>query len=508
MNFNRLMLLLLLLPACRHLPPSGTKVPDQSEEPLVFRVSFPSSIRANPASGRLLLFLTKAQVEPREHIDWMDLDPVFAVDVTNLPPNTVFELTPKMFRAPDALAYPTALGRIPPGKYSAQALLDLDNTARSWNTGPGNLYSAATHCELKGSRGGIHELPLTNVIPAPEPMATNEWIRLFEIRSDSLSAFHQRDIYLRAGVLLPKGYAESGKRYPVVYQIPGFGGRHVGVHGFLQAADGQRWQKGEFPYEALLVVLDPDVPFGHSVFANSDNNGPVGDALVREFIPALESAFRVIPEPRARVVTGHSSGGWASLWLQVAYPDFFGACWSSAPDPVDFRFFQTLNIYSDRNGHWTPTGQPRGLARDQHKIIQTFAPFNHWEYVTGPGGQLDSFNAVFSRRRADGRPEQLMDKLSGEINPAAAESWKRYDIRLILEENWAILGPKLKGKIHVLCGGWDTFYLENGVRALKDFLDKTDFGGYVEFVPGNHGSMWTQALKERTRREIATFLSQ
>lgn len=351
----------------------------KEDPPLAFQVSFPSTVRAEPATGRLLLFLTRAEAEPRRHINWLDLDPVFAVDVTNLAPNTTIEISPGMFGSPDALAYPTELSNLEPGKYSAQALLDINNTARDWNNGPSNLYSASISCNLKGSRGETYTLSLTNVVAPERSMQTNEWVRLIELKSELLTAFHGRDQFLRAGVLLPKGYSESTNRYPVVYQIPGFGGRHRGLGRFLDSKDGKRWKNGEYEYAALHVVLDPEVPLGHSVFANSDNNGPVGDALVRELIPAIESTFRVIPDPSARAVSGHSSGGWSSLWLQVAYPDFFGGCWSSAPDPVDFRFFQTLDIYADRNGHWAPDGQPRGLARDQHRVLQTFAHLNHWE---------------------------------------------------------------------------------------------------------------------------------
>ena len=67
-------------------------------------------------------------------------------------------------------------------------------------------------------------------------------------------------------------------------------------------------------------------------------------------------------------MTGHSSGGWASLWLQISYSDLFGGCWSTAPDPVDFRAFQTLNIYEDRNGHWTREGLPRPVARSRTDV--------------------------------------------------------------------------------------------------------------------------------------------
>jgi len=253
----------------------------------------------------------------------------------------------------------------------------------------------------------------------------------------------------------------------------------------------------------LRVYLDPKVPLGHSVFADSANNGPCGEALVKELIPEIEKRFRAIPHAYGRFVTGHSSGGWSSLWLQVTYPDVFGGCWSTAPDPVDFRAFQTMNIYLDRNGHWTREGYPRPLARDNENVVVTFLQLNRWEYVAGYGSQLDSFDAVFSPRGADGRPQPIMDKLTGTIDPEVAEYWKRYDIRLVLEENWPSLGPKLKGKIHVLAGAWDTFYLKNAVEYLNDFLKTTDYGGYVEVHPGNHGSFMTGQMRERIEKEMA-----
>ena len=37
------------------------------------------------------------------------------------------------------------------------------------------------------------------------------------------------------------------------------------------------------------------------------------------------------------------------LWLQVNYPTTFAGCWSSTPDPVDFRNLQQINLYADMN---------------------------------------------------------------------------------------------------------------------------------------------------------------
>jgi hypothetical protein len=434
-------------------------------------------------------------------MNWMDPDPVYAIDVRELLPDEELVFNAEGFRQPDALAFPQPLDRLPAGVYYAQAFIDHDHTHRDFNAAPGNLFSQPLRVDWSTDSGATHRLIADQTI-AEVAYEDSDWVKFVKIRSALLSAFHGRDMFLQAAVVLPHGYAdEPERRYPAFYQVPGFSGRHD--RSVRRPVDGDRWATGRHAFRGFEIALDPDVPLGHSVFANSANNGPVGDALVTELIPALESQFRMIPEARARFVGGHSSGGWASLWLQVAYPDFFGGCWSTAPDPVDFRAFQTIDIYEDQNGHWTAEGLPRPVARTRHETRMSFVKFNHWEYVIGPGGQLDSFNAVFSPRAANGLPRPLMDKLTGDIDRDVAEHWKRYDIRLILEEHWAELGPKLKGKLHIIAGGWDSFYLDPAVRRLKAFLDTTDFGGYVEILPGDHGSFRTAELRSRLERELA-----
>jgi hypothetical protein len=162
-----------------------------------------------------------------------------------------------------------------------------------------------------------------------------------------------------------------------------------------------------------------------------------------------------------------------------------------------------MNLYEDRNGHWTQEGYPRPVARNREKVLQTFQQLNLWECVTGYGGQLDSFDAVFSPRGTDGRPRQIMDKRLGTINREVAEYWKRFDIRLILESRWAQLGPRLQGKLHVIAAGWDSFYLDPAAELLKDFLSTKNHGGYVEIMPGDHGTVLTERVKERIENEMA-----
>ncbi|HUR47573.1 MAG TPA: alpha/beta hydrolase-fold protein [Candidatus Saccharimonadales bacterium] len=505
--------LCVLISACAHQPSEPPKpIPApvvRTNDSLHFAVSFPESARSGPASGRVLLFLSKkAGAEPRFGGGFFDLQPVYAIEVTNWAAGKVIDFSPEKFRSPTALAFPSPLERLERGTWYAQALFDLDRTSRDYNEGPGNLYSDPVRCELRGASGGTIELVAAHVITNTPPKDT-EWIKYVEVRSKLLSDFYGHDTTLRASVTLPSSYRTNlQSRFPALYLIPGFGGRHLSAAGWITSSRGRKWVQGEVPLQMLRVVLDPDVPLGHSVFANSANNGPVGDALIQELIPEIERRFRAIPEPRARFVSGHSSGGWSSLWLQVSYPDIFGGCWSTSPDPVDFRAFQTMNIYEDRNGHWTREGYPRPVGRSRDQVKLTFPQLNLFEYVTGYGGQLDSFDAVFSQRKSDGNPRALMNKLTGAIDPDVSEHWKRYDIRLVLESQWPLLGPKLKGKLHIITGGWDTFYLNPAVELLRDFLKTTDYGGYVEILPGDHGSVLTAEVTARIEREIADQFQQ
>ena len=484
-------------------PPPAARPSEEITNTLRFAVSFPEKVRNSPVTGRVLLFLSQSGEREPRRANYFRLPATYAVNVTNLLPNDLAVFLPAKFRAVDALAYPEAMDRLPAGTYYTQAVIDVDNTRANYNDGQGNLYSGVVRCELNGTRGGTIEMVTDRVVRETPPLDT-DWVKLVEIRSRLLSDFHGREVKLRAAIILPSSYHEKvGEKFPAVYVIPGFGGTHRMAWEWIQSPAGQKWQRGEVPLQMLRVVLDPEVPLGHSGFANSANNGPVGDALVKELIPEIEKRFRCLPEARARFVMGHSSGGWAALWLQISYSDLFGSCWSTAPDPVDFRAFQTVNIYEDRNGHWTREGLARPVARNRTSVALTIGQLDQWEHVTGWGGQLDSFNAVFSPRGTDGRPRRLMDKISGIIDREVAEHWKRYDIRHVLQENWSALGPELAGKLHVIAADEDSYYLDGAVEFLRDFLKTTRFGGYVEVVPGDHRSFLTDEFRDRIDREIA-----
>jgi hypothetical protein len=463
--------------------------------PLEIQIRFSKQVAAEPFTGRVFLIASRQPIKaapPRQ--SWLKPFPFFAQDVRNWRADEPLKFQP-------TTCFPQGLDILPAEKFYLQAVMDRDQGGQSSLSAAGNLYSKAVLLDPNTPPTG----PLCFVVDQAIPerrFEETERVKLAEVESKLLSQFHHRPVRLRAGVVLPKSFAkEPERRYPVVYEIPGFSGDHFGAGGRVSTVDAAE-------VEMIRVVLDPTCRLGHHVFADSANNGPCGRALVEELIPYIEAKFRGLGVPAARFVTGHSSGGWSSLWLQVTYPDFFGGVWSTAPDPVDFRDFQRIDLYAPKaNMFVDDKGAKRPLARSGGKVSLYYQPFSDMEVVMGRGGQLFSFEAVFSPKGPDGLPQRLWDRKTGAVDPRVAESWRQYDIRLILEANWPKLAPRLTGKLHVYMGGEDTYYLEGATRLLGESLKKLGSDAVVEIVPGrDHGSLMDIAMRQRIAREMAETL--
>ncbi len=212
------------------------------------------------------------------------------------------------------------------------------------------------------------------------------------------------------------------------------------------------------------------------------NNGPWGQALTTEFIPYFESKYHTDGVPSSRFLNGHSSGGWATLWLQTRYPRVFGGTWSTSPDPSDFHDFTGIDLYAPHaNLYHRPDGSLYPIMRDHGKVLANMETFAKLEAVEGNyGGQLASFEWVFSPRGLDGAPQPLFNRETGEIDPRVVQYWHdHYDIAHLVQQNWPTLQPDLDGKIHLIVGTADTFYLDGAAHKLQAVLDglhaKSDF---------------------------------
>lgn len=502
------------------------------------------ALQATPVTGRVYVFVSRDNdVEPRLQVRHeSDCTPFFGVDVTALAAGTpgVIDGT--------TLGYPVAhVGDIPAGDYYVQGLLNVYSEFRradghtlwlhddrwegqQFNRSPGNLVSEVRKVHLDPARADTVRLELTRALPPVELPPDTKWVKHIKIQSAMLTAWWGRPMYLGATVLLPRGYeTDTARRYPTVYEQghfslrPPFGfstdssvetpqqrearlarsAREPGFE-FYQA-----WRSPAFPRLIAVTFQHPTPYFDDSYAVNSANNGPYGDAILRELIPYLEEHFRMIRAPWARVLTGGSTGGWEALALQVYHPGFFGGTWVLYPDPVDFRNYEIPDIYADTNAFVHPvaawmsydvpaeqevTGQPRISVRQESQFeavlgsrARSGEQFAIWEATYGPVGP-------------DGYPAELWNLATGTIDHAVAEYFKAhdYDLRDYLERNWATLGPTLKGQLHVYVGDMDTFYLNLAVYRLEEFLKRARPAAEAEFAYGRplkpHGwQPWTNA---------------
>ncbi len=458
---------------------------------------------AAPTSGRLLLFIEDAKTAEAETKGGK----VSGVDVDILAPTKVSVVAKEVGRIEpgkgvevhaDAMAYPNPVGKLPAGDYYVQAVLDTNRNYNYDGRGEGDLVSEVVKVHLPAS--SMPTLTLTTSLPAmdrwalpasaPKPVQdalpeARKHAEDIDFVSPSLSAFWGRPIHMHGEVLLPPGYdAKAAATYPTVYITHGFGGS---LQHFV-ATTATVWQAmsdGAMP-PMIWVFLDESSPSGTHEFADSVNNGPWGKALTEELIPLLESSYRMDAKTSGRFLNGHSSGGWATLWLQTRYPKVFGGTWSTSPDPSDFHDFTGVDLYAPHaNVYRKSDGSAYPLVRDKGKVLATFQEFSQLERVLGNyGGQMASFDWVFSPRGEDGRPLRMFDRDTGDVNAEVIAYWRdHYDIAKRLQDNWPQLAPDLDGKIHLIVGTADTFYLDGAAHRLKTVLDGLHAQSDIRFLP-------------------------
>lgn len=496
---------------------------DTDKEPNhIISVSFSEALGQEMLDGRLLLLLsTDDDKEPRFQINaGLDGQLIFGMDVEGMKPGESKIFDNSIFGFPYQ-----SLSIVPPGEYTVQALLHtyetfdlstghrvklpMDNgEGQQWNKSPGNIYSKPFKVTL--TENGVQNIKVVmdQVIPQIDEPEDTKWIKHIKIRSEKLSEFWGRDMYLGAHVLLPKGFEEHPEaNYPLMIfhgHFPDdFGGfrtsppapdttpeysERFGVEGYniVQQQEAydfyKRWNEPDFPRFLIIEIQHPTPYYDDSYAVNSANQGPYGDAITYELIPHIEKEFRGIGEGWARFLYGGSTGGWEALAVQVKYPEEYNGCFAACPDPIDFRSYCLTNIYEDENAYFYDSAHKTfevPAHRDYlgHTDISV-KDYNHLELVLGTksrsGQQWDIWEATYSPQGEDGYPQRIWNKMTREINHDVAEFWKEnYDLRYILERDWDKLGENLKGKIHIYCGDMDNYYLNNAVYLMEDFLENT-----------------------------------
>jgi hypothetical protein len=271
------------------------------------------------AKGRLhLVFSKSADREPRNYSAWptRNIEPLFSKDLENIPANEAMQVN---FN--DAGFPYRSLQDLPPGNWFVQVIYDTDAFDSRINS-PGNYYSEVQKVELDFLDSKVLSFNLSKKLPPETLPAEQEHLKFVKMPSELLTEFWQHDMYLRAGVILPKDYySQPNKVFPVVFSIGGYHGRYDRAERTFNNKDFQTYWFGDDAPNMVLVFLDGEAPLGDSYQIDSANNGPYGEATWTELLPYLTKQFRLVDSGETRFTTGCSTGGWVSLALQLFYPD-------------------------------------------------------------------------------------------------------------------------------------------------------------------------------------------
>ncbi|MEA3160087.1 MAG: hypothetical protein QOD95_1635, partial [Gammaproteobacteria bacterium] len=501
---------------------------------LEFAVGFPASQSSVPLDGRVILLLSRDLTrEPRLHVEANEplaTPYLFGLNVEGLTPGSNAVLNDNAFGWPAA-----HLSAIPSGDYYVQAVLNRYETfhladgrtlklppdkgeGQQWANKPGNLYSTPLKLHVDASHPERTALTLDQQIPAIAPKTDGEFIRHIRIRSELLSHFWGRDVFIGAHILVPKGFdAHPQAHYPLMvfhghypddisgfrttppdpHLAPDYSERfHLAGYNRIQQQEAyafyQKWISADFP-RFLVVEIEHANPFYDDSYAvNSANLGPYGDAINQELIPEIERRFRGIGAGWARFTYGGSTGGWEALATQVFYPDMYNGAFAACPDPIDFHAYTIINLYKDRNAY-TLQGESLTVERPAFRnylgeVFATQRDENYMELTQGDrsrsGGQYDIWQAVFSPVGPDGYPKPIFDKVTGVIDSSVAAYWREhFDLTHIIARDWATLAPKLQGKIHLYVGNGDNYYLTDSVYFAQETLESLQppYGGSVAY---------------------------
>lgn len=489
-----------------------------ASDSLSFRISFSSSVRSAPADGRVYVIISKknATVEPRLGVEPILGAPLWGRDVVGLQPGQRVTVD----SSPDVYGFPfESISQLPEGDYTLQGFLSLYTTVHRSDgsvlqvpipagdggnqfKSPGNLYSTPVQVHLSPDAGPI-DLVLDKVVQPADPLPPggtpqqgnppeSEHVKQLKIRSDLVSTFWGTDMYLGATVLLPKGYDDPknrDRRYPVVYAAGHYS--EGPPFGFVEPGSGETsnefsdwWMSDEAP-RFIISSWRSECPwYDDSYYVNTPNYGPYGDATVEELIPAIEKRFRIYTEPWARTIEGCSTGGGIAAYQVIFYPKFWLGAWPGAPDQMDLRAYQIVNLYSDPNAYFWDKGLIPGSIRTprlakrtpQGDSDWTMEQENDWERAIATRGRSqgvwDMWQALYCPVGPDGYPATLWDKETGVIDPTVANACKPMDMSAYVTEYWSTIGKDLSGKLHYWVGTNDDFFLNLGVELFQQETDK------------------------------------
>lgn len=333
--------------------------------------------------------------------------------------------------------------------------------------GVGNLMADARRPARVTARGGTADLALDDLKRAAPPAeaCTGERHRIVTVEAPEVAGTMGNPTARRACVVLPASYlASPARRYPVIYDFPGWGATDSSMLAHFHhdqlldrvAAEGGR--------EAILVMVDTTTRLGSSYLVDSPMSGAWDTFLAGRLLPIIDARFRTIATPAGRATFGHSTGGFGAVSFGFRHPELIGVVAASAPDPLD------MSTWVERPPPWL-----LGMLRA--------------EEASDGAGFWASWAADWSPDPS--APRGLawpLDPRTGHVRPPVLARWRAHSPQSWLADprRAAAIDRALGGRIFLDAGRRDEFGLHDTTAAFSRALRRAGVAHRFQTVPGGH----------------------
>ena len=236
--------------------------------------------------------------------------------------------------------------------------------------------------------------------------------------------------------ILPDGYPDSSRKYPVLYLLHGLFGSFENWTELTGVADLVERQN--------LIVVTPEGRDGWYVDSRTAANNRFESYIVEELIPGVEREFRIDGRREARAIAGNSMGGYGAIKFGLKYPSLFAFAGSFS------GAFEAPHLSGGHPGESWDEFEP--------SIITAFGPED-----SSVRHDNDLFSLIdgLSARDVESLPEIYMDCGAGdqflEVNRQLSDAMAKKGIRHEFRE---------------LAGGHDWDYWDSRVRHLLEKLSQ------------------------------------
>ncbi len=319
--------------------------------------------------------------------------------------------------------------------------------------------------EGRRPRGTLVELPIDSKL----------------LRGNRLGDPHQRTL----PVYLPPGYDdEPRRRYPVAHYLTGFLGTGRSKLNWKAWTEDMPARLDRLLGDGAMgpvIVAFPDcfTVLGGSQYIDSTVCGPYARHLVDELVPAVDRAFRTLPERRHRAVLGKSSGGFGAIVHAMLHADTWGAAAVHSGDSYfEFCFLTDLprTVNEVNKAGSLRAFLERVMSKPKHTSAETHALMHV------------AMAACFDPqpRLAEGCSLPV-DLHTGRIIEERWERWLAWDpVRMIPKHAAALRSLEL---LFIDCGFRDQYHLHYGARQMRDALLAAEVGHEYQEFPDNHSSI-------------------